>query len=61
MRNYKKKPWSKQERLLLVNNYYLVTKQNLYAILPDRTPNAITKQVAYLKAKRWPFKRESKS
>jgi hypothetical protein len=61
MRIYKKKPWSKKEKVTLVSNYYLIPTEEMYALLPDRTPNSIRKQVLYLKAKRWPFKRESKS
>ena len=61
MRIYKKKPWTRVEKVILVSNYYMIPKADTYALLPNRTPNAITKQVLYLRSKGWPFKHESKS
>tara|TARA_B110000014_G_scaffold207981_1_gene159085 strand:- start:2958 stop:3143 length:186 start_codon:yes stop_codon:yes gene_type:complete len=60
MRNYKKKPWSMKEKGILAKYYYTCPKQEVYLLLPDRTPNAIAKQVLYLRKRGWPFKRESK-
>jgi len=61
MRNYVKKPWSKKERTVLSNYYYTLPKEAVWEMLPDRTPNAITKQVLYLRKRGWHFKRENKS
>jgi hypothetical protein len=60
MRKYTKKPWSRKERLVLARAYYILPKQEVYALLPERTPNAIAKQVLYLRKRGWPFKRENK-
>ena len=61
MRKYTKKPWSKKERVVLSNNYYTLPTEEVLELLPERTPNAIRKQVLYLKKRGWPFKREDKS
>jgi|TARA_B100001094_G_scaffold315689_1_gene355961 hypothetical protein len=61
MRKYTKKPWSKKERVVLSNNYYTLPTEEVFELLPERTPNAIRKQVLYLKKRGWPFKREDKS
>jgi len=60
MRKYIKRPWSKKERLFLTRTYYTLPKEEVYALLPERTPNAIAKQVLYLKKRGWTFNRESK-
>ena len=60
MRKYTKKPWSKKERVVLSNNYYTLPTEEVLELLPERTPNAIRKQVLYLKKRGWPFKREDK-
>ena len=51
MRKYKKKPWTMKEKGILLKYYYTLPKDELYEILPDRTPNAIRKQVLYLRSK----------
>ena len=56
MRKYTKKPWSVSERKLLSEKYYLLPKEEVYGLFPERTPNAIRKQVLYLKARGWRFK-----
>ena len=61
MRKYIKRPWSRKERLFLARTYYTLPKEEVYALLPESTPNAIAKQVLYLKKRGWPFKRENKS
>jgi hypothetical protein len=61
MKKYKKMPWSKEERNLLSEHYYITSKKELYTLLPGRTPNAIRKQVGYLRARVWAFKHEDKS
>ena len=60
MRKYIKKPWSIKERGILSNYYYLRSMEEILLLLPGRTPNAIRKQVLYLRKRGWPFKRESK-
>ena len=44
------------ERKLLSEKYYNLPKEEVYALFPERTPNAIRKQVLYLKARGWYFK-----
>ena len=61
MKIYKKKPWSRTEKGILAKYYYIIEKEELYKLLPGRTPNSIRKQVLYLRGKRWPFKHESQS
>ena len=60
MRKYTKKPWSMKERSILSKYYYLKSIEEILLLLPERTPNAIRKQVLYLRKRGWPFKRESK-
>tara|TARA_A100000164_G_C21859907_1_gene749515 strand:- start:415 stop:588 length:174 start_codon:yes stop_codon:yes gene_type:complete len=55
-----KKPWSKKERTVLSQYYYLKSIEEIQLLLPERTPNAIRKQVLYLKKRGWRFKRENK-
>tara|TARA_Y100000739_G_scaffold111925_1_gene96295 strand:+ start:148 stop:318 length:171 start_codon:yes stop_codon:yes gene_type:complete len=56
MRKYTKKPWSTSDRKLLAEKYYILPKEEVYTLFPERTPNAIRKQVLYLKARGWHFK-----
>lgn len=58
MKKYDKQPWSSDERNVLRDYYYILDMQALLDVLPDRTPNSIRKQVAYLKKRGWYFKRE---
>ena len=60
MRKYTKKPWSMKERSILSKYYYLKSIEEILLLLPERTPNAIRKQVLYLRKRGWPFKRENK-
>ena len=60
MRKYIKRPWSKEERTVLSQYYYLKSIEEIQLLLPERTPNAIRKQVLYLKKRGWRFKRENK-
>jgi|TARA_B100001094_G_scaffold150376_1_gene145507 hypothetical protein len=60
MRKYTKKPWTMEERGVLSKYYYLTPLEELIPLLPGRTPNAIRKQVLYLRKRGWPFKREGK-
>ena len=57
MRKYTKKPWSMKERSILSKYYYLKSMEEILLLLPERTPNAIRKQVLYLRKRGWPFKR----
>jgi len=57
MKNYRKKPWSYKERMLLRDHYYFMGGEEMQNILPGRTHNSIVKQVAYLKARGWWFKK----
>tara|TARA_B100000073_G_scaffold338918_1_gene336645 strand:+ start:223 stop:411 length:189 start_codon:yes stop_codon:yes gene_type:complete len=57
MRKYTKKPWSMKERSILSKYYYLKSIEEILLLLPERTPNAIRKQVLYLRKRGWPFKR----
>jgi hypothetical protein len=60
MKKYKKEPWSDAERSLLKDYYYTLSREELYKILPDRTLNAMVKQVIYLKKKGWTFDEPSR-
>ena len=57
MKQYKQKPWTQSERTILRDNYYIVSKEELLDMLPDRTLQSITSQVYYLKKRGWYFKR----
>ena len=58
MKDYQKRPWTILERQLLKERYYLSTAEQLAELFPGRTPNAITKQVNYLRKRGWTFNRE---
>ena len=49
-----------KERSILSKYYYLKSIEEILLLLPERTPNAIRKQVLYLRKRGWPFKREGK-
>lgn len=49
-----------KERSILSKYYYKMPLEEVQALLPNRTPNAIRKQVLYLRKRGWPFKRENK-
>ena len=55
MKEYKKKPWSHDERNLLKLHYYFKNEEELLQMFPDRTINSIRKQVVYLKKRGWTF------
>ena len=46
-----------KERSILSKYYYLKSIEEILLLLPERTPNAIRKQVLYLRKRGWPFKR----
>ena len=58
MKKYEKQPWTSDERNVLRDYYYVLSMEQLLDILPGRSPNAIRKQVAYLKKRGWYFKKE---
>ena len=58
MKEYQKKPWTHEERQLLKLHYYLKNEEELLEMFPDRTMNAIRKQVFYLKKRGWTFIRK---
>ena len=53
MKQYKKKPWSHRERLLLKESYRESTETQLLELFPNRTYNSVRKQVAYLRKRGW--------
>ena len=55
MKQYKKRPWTHDERTLLRSTYHIVDKEVLQNQFPDRTMNSIRKQVHYLKKRGWTF------
>jgi len=56
MKKYIRKPWTHSERTILRDNYYIVRKEELLEMLPDRTLQSIVSQVYYLKKRGWYFK-----
>ena len=58
MKEYEKKPWTHEERKLLKLHYYLKNEEELLRMFPERTMNAIRKQVFYLKKRGWTFIRK---
>ena len=55
MKQYSKRPWTSDERNLLRKYYYISSEEELQKLFPDRSMNAITKQVHYLKKRGWSF------
>ena len=55
MKKYEKQPWTSDERNVLRDYYYVLSMEQLLDVLPGRSPNAIRKQVAYLKKTRLVF------
>lgn len=49
MKEYKKVPWTENERRILQLYYYTVPRGVLLNLLPTRNINSIRKQVKYLK------------
>jgi len=49
MKEYKKVPWTENERRILQLYYYTVPRGVLLNLLPTRNMNSIRKQVKYLK------------
>jgi hypothetical protein len=58
MKDYKKRPWTNEERSLLRLNYHLKTEDALLELFPGRSINAIRKQVVYLKKRGWTFTKQ---
>lgn len=55
MKEYKKKPWTYNERQYVRDNYGKIPLQELLQGLPGRTENSVRKQVAYLRKRGWSF------
>ena len=56
MKEYKKRPWSIRERVMLKEHYSKMSVTELQEkVLPSRTENSIRKQVAYLRKRGWSF------
>jgi len=53
MKNYEKKPWTREERALLEKYSRKATARELTAFLPNRTEGAIRKQITYLRKRGW--------
>jgi len=56
MKKYTEKSWEDSENFLLRDYYYVLSKEELYKILPGRKLPEIIKQVAYLTKCNWKFK-----
>ena len=56
MRQYEKAPWTYKEREKLAHFYFHAGIEEMMAILPGRTENAIRKQVVWLKKRGYRFK-----
>ena len=61
MKTYSKKPWSMRERVLLTKVYTSSNEEQLAKYFPDRTYNAVRKQVSLMRKKGWTFDAKSKS
>lgn len=57
---YKKAPWTQEERYILKKHYGLVSIQELLLLLPGRTESGIRAQVHYLRKRGWTFNKGSK-
>lgn len=55
MKEYKKKPWTDDERQYVRNNYGFLNMEELLEGLPGRTENSVRKQVSYLRKRGWAF------
>jgi hypothetical protein len=52
---YKKRPWTDEERYILKKYYKLKPMKELLVLLPGRTEKAIHNQVSYLRKRKWTF------
>ena len=57
MKNYRKKPWTQEERTLLANKYYFCKETELLQLFPGRSYNSCVKQAKYLRDRGWVFKK----
>ena len=57
MKEYKKKPWTNDERQYVRNNYGFLNMEELLEGLTGRTENSVRKQVSYLRKRGWTFNR----
>jgi hypothetical protein len=59
MKQYTKRPWSHEERVLLSETYRGSDRDRLETLFPDRSYNACVKQAKYLRDRGWVFKRNN--
>jgi len=57
LKQYKKKPWTLEERRILSENYFLLNIDDLLTLLPDRSEQSIRNQVNYLRKRGYRFKK----
>lgn len=50
-----KRPWTYEERVILKNNYLVISLDELLKMLPGRTETSIYSQVYYLRKRGWRF------
>ena len=55
MMQYKKAPWTYEERVILKKHYKKVPMSELLVLLPGRSESAIYSQVNYLRKRKWSF------
>ena len=53
MKNYKREPWTRGERILLEKWAGLRTYSEIAEMLPKRTETAVRKQIEYLRKRGW--------
>jgi len=53
MKNYKREPWTRGERILLEKWAGLRTYTEIADMLPKRTETAVRKQIEYLRKRGW--------
>lgn len=53
MKNYKREPWTRGERMLLEKWAGLRTYSEIAEMLPKRTETAVRKQIEYLRKRGW--------
>jgi len=57
---YKKAPWTQEERYILKKHYGLLSMLELLGLLPGRTQSSIYAQVHTLRKRGWTFNKGSK-
>lgn len=57
MKNYKRKPWTDDERKILAEYYTQLNIEDLMYLLPGRSEQAVRNQVAYLRKRGYRIKK----